>query len=64
VVHPHRVVPAATYLVTTRCYQRTFRLRPSEETNRIIAYCLAFALETTGVVLRAVCVMSNHHHRS
>jgi putative transposase len=25
-------------------------------------YCLAFALEKTGVVLHAACVMSNHHH--
>jgi REP element-mobilizing transposase RayT len=25
-------------------------------------YCLAYALEKTGVVLHAVCVMSNHHH--
>jgi len=62
VSHPRRIVPAETYLVTRRCYQRTFRLRPSAETNQIFLYCLAFAVEKTGVLLHAVCVMSNHHH--
>ena len=60
--HPRRIVPGETYLITRRCYQRTFRLRPSAETNRIFLYCLAFAAQRTGVVLHAVCVMSNHHH--
>jgi REP-associated tyrosine transposase len=60
---PRRVVPGATYLVTRRCYQRTFRLRPSPQTTHILAYCLAVALEKTEVVLHAVCFMSNHHHR-
>lgn len=50
------------YLITRRCYQRTFRLRPSPLTNEIIQYCLALALEKTGVVLHAACFMSNHHH--
>ena len=60
--HPRRIVPGETYLVTRRCYQRTFRLRPSAETNRIFLYCLAFAAERTGVAVHAVCVLSNHHH--
>src|SRR4051812_41347670 len=62
VAHPRRVVPDETYLITRRCYQRTFRLRPCAETNRIFTYCLAFAMQKTGVVLHAACVMSNHHH--
>jgi REP element-mobilizing transposase RayT len=62
VAHPRRVVPGETYLITRRCYQRTFRLSPSAETNRIFLYCLAFAAERTGVAVHAVCVMSNHHH--
>jgi REP element-mobilizing transposase RayT len=60
--HPRRVVPGETYLITRRCYQRTFRLRPCLETSQIFLYCLAFAAERTGVVLHACCVMSNHHH--
>jgi REP element-mobilizing transposase RayT len=55
-------MPGATYLITRRCYQRTFRLRPSPATNQILSYCLALALEKTGVVLHAACFMSNHHH--
>ncbi len=60
--HPRRVVPGDTYLITRRCSQRTFRLRPSPETNRIFMYCLALAIDKTGVELHAACVMSNHHH--
>ncbi len=60
--HPRRVVAGETYLLTRRCYQRTFRLRPCAETNRIFLYCLAFAAQRTGVVIHAACVMSNHHH--
>ena len=60
--HPRRIVPGETYLITRRCSQRTFRLRPCPETNRIFLYCLAFAMEKTGVLLHAACVMSNHIH--
>ena len=49
-------------MITRRCYQRTFRLRPCAKTNAIFTYCLALALEKTGVLLHAACVMSNHHH--
>ena len=59
---PRRIVPGATYLVTRRCYQRTFRLRPSPATTHVLAYCLALALDKTGVALHAACFMSNHHH--
>jgi putative transposase len=59
---PRRVLPGETYLLTRRCSQRTFRLRPSELTNRIFLYALALAAEKTGVLVHAVCVMSNHHH--
>ncbi|HEY2513246.1 MAG TPA: transposase [Polyangiaceae bacterium] len=60
--HPRRILPSQTYLVTRRCYQRTFRLRPSAQTNLIFMYCLALAVQKTGVVVHAACVMSNHHH--
>jgi REP element-mobilizing transposase RayT len=60
--HPRRIIPGETYLITRRCYQRTFRLRPCAETNRIFLYCLAFAAARSGVLLHACCVMSNHHH--
>jgi REP element-mobilizing transposase RayT len=59
---PRRIIANATHLVTRRSCQRTFRLRPSPETTRIFKYCLARAMEKTGILLHAVCVMSNHHH--
>jgi REP element-mobilizing transposase RayT len=62
VAHPRRIIRNETYLITRRCYQRTFRLRPSPETNQAFMYCLAFAMKKTGVRLHAACAMSNHHH--
>jgi len=59
---PRRIIPGSSYLITRRCVGRAFRLRPSSETTRIIKYCLALALAKTGVVVHAICVMSNHHH--
>lgn len=55
-------MPGSSYLVTRRCTQRQFLLRPSRRTNQIVEYCLALAAEHTGVLLHAVCFMSNHWH--
>ena len=49
-------------MLTRRCYQRTFRLRPCKETTQIFLYSLAWAAAKTGVLIHAACVMSNHHH--
>jgi Ni/Co efflux regulator RcnB len=43
VASPRRIIRNETHLITRRCYQRTFRLRPSPETNQIFVYCVAFA---------------------
>lgn len=59
---PRRVIPGTRYMITRRCSQRTYRLRPSEATNRIFLYALAWAAAKTGVELHAMCVMSNHYH--
>ena len=55
-------LPGRIYLITRRCTQRQFLLRPSRTTNQNAEYCLALAAERTGVLLHAVCVMSNHWH--
>lgn len=55
-------MPGRTYLVTRRCTQRQFLLKPSRSTNQIIQYCLALAAKQTGVRLHTVCFMSNHWH--
>jgi putative transposase len=59
---PREVLPGRTYLVTRRCTQRQFLLKPSRRTNEIVRYCLAVAASKTGVLVHAVCIMSNHWH--
>ena len=49
-------------MVTRRCTQRTFLLRPDEVTNQVFLYCLAYAAQKTGVQVLYAMVMSNHHH--
>jgi len=62
VTAPRQILPGQRYLITRRCTQRQFWLRPSRLTNQIIKYCLALAAEHTGVQLHAACFMSNHWH--
>ena len=59
---PRRIVPNATYLVTRRCTQRLFLLKPSIRTTTVFVYCLAVAARKTGVLVHAIAVMSNHYH--
>jgi REP element-mobilizing transposase RayT len=59
---PRQVLPGATYLVTRRCSERRFFLRPSQSVNDIFLYVLAIAAERYGVLVHVVCVLSNHYH--
>src|SRR5512145_191033 len=59
---PRRVVPGATYLLTRRAYQRTYRMRPHPVSDQIAEYCAAWAAQQTGIVIHAFVMMSNHHH--
>lgn len=59
---PRRVLPGTSYLVTRRCSERRFFLRPSTLTNDIVLYVLAVAAERYGVLVHAFCVLSNHLH--
>jgi len=59
---PRRIIPNATYLVTRRCTQRLFLLKPSTRTTTVFIYCLAVAAKKTGVLVHAVAVISNHYH--
>ena len=56
------VFKQARLMVTRRVHGREFRLRPSKKTNAIIRYVIAVVAERTGIILHAVCVMSNHTH--
>ena len=59
---PREIIPGTTYLVTRRCTQRQFLLRPSRVTNQIFKYCLVVASKRTGVLVHGYAVMSNHYH--
>ena len=61
-MHARQVFPGATYLVTRRCTQRQFLLVPSRRSVQIFHYCLAYAMQKTGVVVHVAVVMSNHYH--
>lgn len=59
---PREVLPGKTYLITRRCTQRQFLLKPSRQTNQLVRYCLGIAASQTGVLIHTVCFMSNHWH--
>lgn len=59
---PRRVLPGVTYLVTRRCAQRQFLLRPSRIVNDVFLYLLAVAAQRYDVEIHALCVLSNHYH--
>jgi REP element-mobilizing transposase RayT len=59
---PRQVLPGTTYLVTRRCAERRFFLRPSNLTNQVFLYVLALAARRFGVQVHAFCAMSNHFH--
>jgi REP element-mobilizing transposase RayT len=62
VTAPRQIIPGATYLITRRCSERRFFLRPSSAANAIFAYVLAVASQRYGVLVHAFCVLSNHFH--
>jgi putative transposase len=59
---PRQVLPGTTYLVTRRCSQRQFLLRPSKTTNELFLFLLAVAAQRYGIAVHAFCVLSNHFH--
>ncbi len=59
---PRQVLPGTTYLVTRRCAQRQFLLRPSAITNGVFRYVLSVAARRFGIRVHAFCVLSNHFH--
>jgi REP-associated tyrosine transposase len=59
---PRRVLPGTVYLITRRCSERRFFLRPSKIVNDIFLYVLALAAQRHGVLVHVLCVLSNHTH--
>ena len=59
---PRQVLKGSTYLVTRRCSQQQFLLKPSEITNAVFKYVLAVAAVRYHIKVHAYCVLSNHFH--
>ena len=59
---PRQVVPGHDYMITRRCSERRFFLRPDEETNNAFIYCLVLAAKRAKVDVTFSVAMSNHHH--
>lgn len=59
---PRQVLPGRFYMITRRCTQRQFLLRPDTATNNAFIYCLIEAAHRTHVEVLLTCAMSNHHH--
>ena len=55
-------VPEEIYLVTKRCFQGRYLLRPSMETNEVLGGVLARSIRLTGVEVLAFAFASNHMH--
>jgi putative transposase len=49
-------------MITRRCTQRQFLMRPDQETNNAFIYCLAVAAQKFGIRVLFTAAMSNHHH--
>jgi putative transposase len=49
-------------MITRRCTQRQFLMRPDKETNNAFIYCLAEAAARHGIDVLFTVAMSNHHH--
>lgn len=59
---PRQIVPGRVYLITRRCTQRQFLLRPDQETNNAFIYCLGYSALRCGVKIVAFIANSNHYH--
>jgi REP element-mobilizing transposase RayT len=59
---PTQILPGASYLVTRRCTQRQYLLKPSKHTNDTFTFVLAVAARRYGMRVHAFGVMSNHYH--
>lgn len=59
---PRRVLPGRTYLLTRRCLERRFYLRPDPKTCQIFEYLLAVACQRFDIQVHAYVMMSNHYH--
>jgi putative transposase len=62
VSRPRQVFPGSFYMLTRRCTQRQFLLRPDETTNNAFIYCLVEAALRFEIDLMLPMAEANHHH--
>lgn len=59
---PRTIVPGATYLITRRTLRRHLLFRPDAAITQLVIYSLAVSARPFGILVHAVCCMSNHLH--
>ena len=59
-MQPRQVLPGQFYLLTRRCTQRQYLLRPDRDANDTFLYCLAEAAQRFGIDVILPSTMSNH----
>jgi len=59
---PRPVIPNSFYLISRRCTERRFLMRPDAATNNAYLYCLIVAALRIEIDVLLMCAMSNHHH--
>jgi putative transposase len=59
---PRQVLAGQFYMITRRCTQRQFLLRPDPATNNAFLYCLIDAALRCEIEVLLPCAMSNHYH--
>src|SRR6478609_2521087 len=59
---PRPVYPLTASMVTRRCTQQQYLLRPDKETNNAVIYCLAVAAQRYDIDVMDFVQMSNHLH--
>jgi putative transposase len=59
---PRQVLANQFYLLSRRCTQRLFLLRPDDATTNAFLYCLAVAAQRYRIEVLLTLAESNHHH--
>jgi putative transposase len=59
---PRCILSNRTYLITRRCSERRYFLRPESKIVCIFEYLLGLACERHGILLHGYVCMSNHYH--
>jgi len=59
---PRQILPGSTYLISRRCLERRFFLRPDNYVTQAFLYCLAYAAATFDIDVHAFVALSDHIH--